>query len=133
MPLVNKNCQLGVCVLIHTINHGWAHVRDMSLLEVRSQQAKMMHEVLGAFHVRDSGSWVSKSCVLEGGRWARAHKDQLELLFPKRAVGKASESELSSVRDAATFLRQFLRYHGEYLRNARKSNAGKVETMYCRA
>ena len=77
---------------IHTINHGWAHVRNMSLLEARSQQAKMMHDVLDAFHVHDSGRWVSKSCMLKGGQWAHAHKDQLEQLFPKRAVGKASTS-----------------------------------------
>ena len=43
-------------------------------------------------------------------------------------------SDLESVRDAATFLRQFLRWSGESLFHARKSNGeGGLERVYVRA
>ena len=76
------------------------------------------------------GEWVSGECMLAGGAWARAHRSELLAHFPKVAVGKLAESELTSVRQCATFLRQFLRHFGAVLLHKRKSCGGRVERVY---
>ena len=98
------------------------------------QNAQLTIELLQAYGVEDSGTWVNRAAILDGGKWAVRNRERVLAAFPKCAVGKVATSELANVRDAATFLRQFLRWNGDALFFARKSDGeGGLERKYARA
>ena len=97
-------------------------------LTQKTQQVKLMHEALRVLGGTDV--WHPREQIFAVAKWAMGHQEALEAAFPHGAVKKLQTGDLTGLRDASTFVRQFLRHGGLCVQQQRKGRYGCMDRHY---